>query len=85
MIVETVEDGRTRSQHVTIDNLDEGTLIKSLILDVNQRQPGAHINFFVDCVNRGKISTPRAMRDMFSKMKRPELQVVSFFYYYILL
>lgn len=81
MIVETVEDGRTRAQHITMDTLTEGTVIRSLVLAVDQRQPGAHVAFYLDCVYQGKISTPRSMRDMFSKMARPELQVVSYIHH----
>jgi hypothetical protein len=78
VIVETVEDGRTRAQHYTVDTLSEVTLLRSLVLAVNQKQPGAHVTLYVDCVSQGMVATPRAMRDMFHKMARPRLQVVSF-------
>lgn len=78
MIVETVEDGRTRAQHYTVDTLSEVTLLRSLVLAVNQKQPGAHVTLFVDCVSQGMVATPRSMRDMFHKMASPRLQVVSF-------
>ena len=77
VIVETVEDGRTRAQHYTVDTLSEVTILRSLVLAVNQKQPGAHVTLYVDCVSQGMVATPRAMRDMFQKMATPRLQVVS--------
>lgn len=77
MVVETVEDERTRAQHFTVDTLDEGLSIRSLVLVVNQTHPNAHVSLYINCVSQGKIATPRSMRDMFSRMKNPELQVVS--------
>lgn len=80
VIVETVEDGRTRAQHYTVDTLSEVTLLRSLVLAVNQKQPGAHVTLYVDCVSQGMVATPRAMRDMFHKMANPRIQVVSLSY-----
>ncbi|PNF41376.1 Thrombospondin-3a [Cryptotermes secundus] len=75
VIVETVENGRTRAQHYTVDTLSEVTIVRSLVLAVNQKQPGAHVTLYVDCVSQGMVATPRAMRDMFQKMATPRLQV----------
>jgi hypothetical protein len=61
-----------------VDTLSEVTLLRSLVLAVNQKQPGAHVTLYVDCVSQGMVATPRAMRDMFHKMANPRLQVVSF-------
>jgi len=77
VIVETVEDGRTRALHYTVDTLSEVTILRSLVLAVNQKQPGAHVTLYVDCVSRGMVTTLRTMRDMFQKMAIPRLQVVS--------
>lgn len=71
-----MESGTTRAQHVTMDTLTEGTVIRSLVLGVHQSQPGAHVLVYMDCVYQGKISTPRSLRDMFAKMSKPDLQVV---------
>ncbi|KAK5648496.1 hypothetical protein RI129_003388 [Pyrocoelia pectoralis] len=75
VVVETVEDGRTRTQYFTVDSLDELATIKSIILVINQTQPGAYVNLYVDCKSQGRIATPKSMRDMFSTMKNPFLQV----------
>uniref|UniRef100_A0A1Y1KEV5 EGF-like domain-containing protein n=3 Tax=Photinus pyralis TaxID=7054 RepID=A0A1Y1KEV5_PHOPY len=75
VVVETVEDGRTRTQYFTVDSLDEFGAIGSIILVINQTQPGAYVNLYVDCKSQGRIATPKSMRDMFSKMKNPLLQV----------
>ncbi|KAF2895301.1 hypothetical protein ILUMI_10875 [Ignelater luminosus] len=75
VVVETVEDERTRAQHFTVDTLDEALSIHSLVLLLNQTQPNAHVSLYINCVSQGKIATPRSMRDMFSRMKNPELQV----------
>jgi hypothetical protein len=77
VIVETVENGRTRAQHYTVDTLSEVTIVRSLVLAVDQKQPGAHVTLYLDCVSQGMVHTPRAMRDMFEKMATPRLQVVS--------
>ncbi|XP_063227789.1 cartilage oligomeric matrix protein [Bacillus rossius redtenbacheri] len=75
VIVETVEDGRTRSQHFTVDTLTEGSILKSLVVAVDQEQPGAHVTLYVDCSSQGMVATPRSMRDMHAKMAHPRLQV----------
>ncbi|XP_071447351.1 cartilage oligomeric matrix protein [Hetaerina americana] len=76
-IVETVEDGRTRSQHYTVETITEGSIIRSLLLYVNQVQPGAHVALYVDCVYQGMIGTPRSMREMYAKMEpRASLRVI---------
>ncbi|XP_067003820.1 cartilage oligomeric matrix protein [Anabrus simplex] len=75
VIIETLEDGQTRAQHFTVDSLTDGSLLRSLVLHVNQTQPGAHVNLFVDCFSQGVVTTPRTMREMFLKMNNPQLQV----------
>lgn len=77
VIVETMEDDRTRAQYFTVDTLDENTTIRSFILSAVQPQPGAHVNLYINCVSQGRIATPRSMRDMFSNMKNHNLQLVS--------
>lgn len=77
VIVETVEDGRVRSQHFTVDTLEEDTQIRSFILSINQKQPGADVTLYIDCNSYGMVATPLTMRDMFAKMKNPQLEVVS--------
>lgn len=52
-------------------------MIKNLVLDINQKGSGAHINFFMNCEQKGILNIPRSMRQMFEKMKRPQLQIVS--------
>lgn len=75
--METVEEERKRVQYFAVDNLDENTPLDSLILAVNQTQPGAYVALYIDCVSQGKVATPRSMRDMFIKMKHPNLELVS--------
>nr|CAD7415072.1 unnamed protein product [Timema cristinae] len=75
VIVETVEDGHTRSQHFTVDTLSEGSILRSLVLAVDQTQPGSHVTLYVDCVSQGMVATPRDLRDMFTNMAQPMLQV----------
>ncbi|CAG2064931.1 unnamed protein product [Timema podura] len=75
VIVETVEDGHTRSQHFTVDSLSEGSILRSLVLAVDQTQPGSHVTLYVDCVSQGMVATPRDLRDMFYNMAEPKLQV----------
>lgn len=77
MIIVTKEDDRERRQHFTVDTLQEDTVIKSLILAVDQRQPGAHVTLYIDCTSYGMIATPRSMRDMFNNMDDPQVLLVS--------
>ncbi|XP_030751264.1 cartilage oligomeric matrix protein-like [Sitophilus oryzae] len=76
IIVETLEDSRVREQPFIVDSLkDEDRIIKSLILSVNQSQPGAHANLYLDCVSYGMVATPRSMREMYTSMRTPALEV----------
>lgn len=79
VIVETLEDGRKRSQHFTVDTLHDDTTIKSLILAVNQTQPGAHANLYIDCISYGMVATPKSLKDMYKSMGNPKIEVVSIY------
>lgn len=76
MVVETYEDGRYRNQYFNVDTLQEDSIIRSLILAVNQSQPGAHATLYLDCVSYGKVATPKSLRDMYNSMDFPKLEVV---------
>lgn len=78
VVVQTLEESRTRQQHFTVDVLHEDSIIKSLILAVNQSQPTAHASLYIDCVAYGMVATPKSLRDMYTSMKRPFLEVVSY-------
>ncbi|KAK9873867.1 hypothetical protein WA026_002224 [Henosepilachna vigintioctopunctata] len=75
VIVETLEEGKKRSQHFTVDILKEDSILKSLILDINQKQPGAHANLYIDCISYGMVATPKTVREMFSDMEKPRVEV----------
>lgn len=75
--METFEDNRHRTQHFTVDTLHDDSIIKSLVLAVNQKQPGAHATLYIDCVSYGMVATPRSMRDMYISMEDARLDVVS--------
>lgn len=77
--METLEDSRNREQHFTVDVLQDDSVIRSLILAVNQTQPGAHANLYIDCVSYGMVATPKSMRDMYSSMRWPKIEVVSIY------
>lgn len=87
-MIETIEDNRNRLQHFTVDTIDEEKTIRSLILAVNQKQPGAHVTLYIDCVSYGMIATPRSMKNMYDNMDEPQLKVVSNYHfksrYYVL-
>ncbi|XP_017785308.1 PREDICTED: cartilage oligomeric matrix protein [Nicrophorus vespilloides] len=76
VIVETVENGRERSQHFTVDTLDDDSLIKSLILSVNQVKPDADVTLFMDCISYGRVAMPKTMKEMFLGMEEPKLTVM---------
>lgn len=75
VIVETLEESRNREQHFIVDVLQDDSIIHSLILSVNQTQPGAHANLYIDCVSYGMVATPKSMRDMYSSMRSPKMEV----------
>lgn len=75
VIVETLEESRNREQHFTVDVLQDDSTIRSLILAVNQTQPGAHANLYIDCISYGMVATPKSMRDMYSSMRWPKIEV----------
>ncbi|KAH1000765.1 hypothetical protein HUJ04_013058 [Dendroctonus ponderosae] len=74
VVVQTLEDSRQREQHFTVDVLHDDSLIKSLILAINQSQP-AHANLYLNCVAYGMVATPKSMREMYSGMRWPNLEV----------
>ncbi|GLG96992.1 Uncharacterized protein GBIM_03846 [Gryllus bimaculatus] len=79
MLDATSADGRTSERHVTVDALSDGALLRSLLLHVDQRQPGARARVFVDCAPRGVLELPHAPRDMLARLpptaQEPRLQV----------
>ncbi|CAG9854356.1 unnamed protein product [Phyllotreta striolata] len=75
VIVETLEDGRKRSQHFIVDFLNEDTIIKSLILEINQIQPGAHATLYLDCTSYGMVALPKTLREMFHSQDHRKLEV----------
>ncbi|CAH1164418.1 unnamed protein product [Phaedon cochleariae] len=74
VIVESLEDGRKRSQHFVVDALHDESVIKSLILAVNQSKPGAHATLYLDCTSYGMVALPKTLRDMFNSMKNPRFE-----------
>jgi hypothetical protein len=78
VVVETViSDEKTTTHFPTIPGLTEDSVIKSLLLVVQQKQPEAHLTLYLDCHHHGSLATPRTLRQMFQRSKR--LHVVSFF------
>nr|XP_023019808.1 uncharacterized protein LOC111508514 isoform X1 [Leptinotarsa decemlineata] len=75
VIVETSENNKKRSQYFIVDSLHDESAIKSLILAVNQTQPGAHATLYLDCTSYGMVALPETLRDMFSSMKHPKIEV----------
>ncbi|CAH0550359.1 unnamed protein product [Brassicogethes aeneus] len=76
VVVETLEDSRKRSQHFTVDILNEDTTIKSLILDVNQIQPAPHATLYIDCISYGMVATPTSLKEMYIGMRHPRMELV---------
>lgn len=77
VIVETLEDGKKRSQYFTVDTLHDDSTISSLILSVNQTQPGAHATLYLDCTSYGMVALPKTLKEMFVSMNNARLEVVS--------
>ncbi|XP_044747031.1 cartilage oligomeric matrix protein [Coccinella septempunctata] len=64
VIVETLEEGKKRVQHFTVDILEEDSTVKSLILAIDQKQPGAHATLYINCNSYGMVATPKTVREM---------------------
>lgn len=77
VIIETVEDNRPRAQHFTVDTLNDDTVIKSLLLAINQDKPDASATLVLDCINYGRVAMPKTMREMYIQMENPHLTLVS--------
>lgn len=75
IILQSIAPETIEAEHFTIEKLGEDTVIKSLILGLHQKEPGAHAHIFMNCEYQGKINTPRSLRDMFTKMSVPKVQV----------
>ncbi|XP_022920799.2 cartilage oligomeric matrix protein [Onthophagus taurus] len=75
VIIETIENGRDRVQQFTVDTLEDDSAIRSMILAVNQKQPGAQVTLYINCVSYGMVATPKTMREMFTKMDNPHVQL----------
>jgi hypothetical protein len=78
VVVETViSDEKTTTHFPAIAGLTEDSVVKSLLLVVQQKQPEAHLTLYLDCHRHGSLATPRTLRQMFQRSKR--LHVVSSF------
>ena len=77
MILETAENGFSRSEHLVIDSLDVIEPIKSLVVVLRQNQPEAHLEVYVDCLYQGEIPIKRTMREMSEIEDSSSLRVVS--------
>ncbi|KAL3286961.1 hypothetical protein HHI36_001447, partial [Cryptolaemus montrouzieri] len=75
VIVETLERGKERVQHFTVDILEEDSTVKSLVLAMDQRQPGAHATLYIDCISYGMVATPKTIKEMFVNMDEPKVEV----------
>ena len=64
VILQTMELGRLRTQHWAVDTLKLHNTIRSLVLRVNQEQPSARVQLYVDCHDQGAIHTPVTLREM---------------------
>lgn len=77
VIVENTEDGVTHSEHFRLSNVGTGTVIKNLLLAVNQKEPGTRLTLYHDCAKKGTVHLSSTLRQMFDRMKNPRLEVVS--------
>jgi len=64
VILQTMEAGRLRTQHWSVTTIKQHGLIRSLVFHVQQRQPAARVQLYVNCHDQGAIHTPRTLQDM---------------------
>lgn len=76
VIVETLEEGKKRVQYFTVDILEEDSVVKSLILAINQKKPGAHATLYINCNSYGIVATPKTVREMFKHDEGNKVEVV---------
>ncbi|XP_043220048.1 cartilage oligomeric matrix protein-like isoform X2 [Amphibalanus amphitrite] len=64
VILQTMELGRIRTQHWSVDTVRLHNVIHSMVLRVNQEQPSARVQLYVNCHDQGAIHTPVTLREM---------------------
>ncbi|XP_022191511.2 cartilage oligomeric matrix protein [Nilaparvata lugens] len=74
VVVETLEDGRPRTQHFFVEKLTEGSAIHNLLIVFDQRQPAASATLYFDCESQGKINSHMTLKEMFKSMRNPHIQ-----------
>lgn len=62
--METVEHDSKRMEHLVVDTMNVTVPIKNIIFYVDQKQPSAHIDVYVDCVHEGSITLKKTFRDI---------------------
>ncbi|KAK6643568.1 hypothetical protein RUM43_005078 [Polyplax serrata] len=75
VVIETAENGLTKSEHFQLDNVGPKTIIRNLLLAINQKSSIAHITLYQDCIKKGTIQIPQNFREIVEKMKNPHIQV----------
>ncbi|XP_043483302.1 cartilage oligomeric matrix protein-like isoform X1 [Leptopilina heterotoma] len=74
VILETVENGRQRSEHLVIDTLDVIEPVKSLVVLVRQNHP-AHLEIYIDCLYQGEIPIKKTIKEMSEREDSSTLRV----------
>ncbi|XP_037081699.1 cartilage oligomeric matrix protein-like isoform X2 [Pollicipes pollicipes] len=64
VILQTMEKGRLRTQHWSVETVQHHNTIESLVLRVHQEQPSARVHLYVDCHDQGAIHTPVSLQEM---------------------
>ncbi|KAJ8673743.1 hypothetical protein QAD02_005005 [Eretmocerus hayati] len=64
VILETVSENQPHREHVVADSLSVSEPFRNIILVVDQKEPGAKVEVYVDCVRQGDISMRRTIKHM---------------------
>ena len=78
VILETVDDKHHRSEHIIADSLDIQEPFRNIILVVDQRQPEANVQVYVDCALQGEIPLKTTLKQVAETAKNLPLDVVRF-------
>ncbi|XP_023316800.1 cartilage oligomeric matrix protein isoform X1 [Trichogramma pretiosum] len=76
VILETTVDNQKHREHIIADSLDISEPFKSLILVVDQKEPNAKLEVFVDCQHQGQIPLQRTLRQLASRAADLPLEVL---------
>lgn len=69
VVLDVTVDGLLKSQHWAVDPLSPEEAVKSMVLYLDQRQPGARARLYVDCETQGSLNVHHTPRDLYNMVE----------------